>query len=120
MRVVLHTHPDVSGLHYIDCFFLLMKMQPAQLQLFPWDSLTPADLKNIHSRIRNSYWHVRNLRGGRFSQAALRRHYRMIANEKKRLQLAGVEKREILDLLKCCRLKCGGKKPPFERCQFCL
>jgi hypothetical protein len=71
------------------------------------------------NRALNEYWHVRNLRGAKWGQAARRRHYRKIAVHKKRLQLAGVNKREILDLLACCRLQCSGKKQPFEPCRYC-
>jgi hypothetical protein len=74
-------------------------------------------LRSIWSSIDTQ---VRLLRGGRFGQAALRRHYRKIEVEKKRLELAGVGRREILDFLQCCRLKCSGKKPPFKPCKFCL
>ncbi|RZI42522.1 hypothetical protein EGT07_14790 [Herbaspirillum sp. HC18] len=63
---------------------------------------------------------MRNLRGGRFGQAARRRYYRRIAAQKKRLLMAGVQKREILDLLACCRLKCSAKKQPFQPCPYCL
>lgn len=90
-----------------------------QLELFPWQSLSDAEKSQIFADIRRGYWHIRNLRGGRFGQADQRRHYRKIADEKKRLQLAGVQKREILDLLACCRLQCTGKKPPFKPCQYC-
>jgi hypothetical protein len=91
-----------------------------QLELFEWAFLSPSERGLIHGRIRNSYTQVRLLRGGRFGQAALRRHYRKIEVEKKRLELAGVGRREILDFLQCCRLKCSGKKPPFKPCKFCL
>lgn len=40
---------------------------------------------------------------------------RIIEVEKKRLLLAGVSKREILDYLACCRLKCKrGKECPLR------
>lgn len=77
-----------------------------QLELFAWDALTVDDRNFILGEIRRSYWHIRNLRGGRFAQAAIRKHYRFIAGQKKRLQLAGVGKREILDFLSCCRSGC--------------
>lgn len=74
-----------------------------QIELFPFDELTTAERKDLLQRIRNAYWSLRNLRGGRFGQAARRRHYRFVASQKKRLQLAGVSRREILDFLACCR-----------------
>lgn len=90
-----------------------------QLQLIEWDFLSEMDRRLIFVQIRNEYWHVRNLRGAKWGQAARRRHYRKIAVHKKRLQLAGVNKREILDLLVCCRLQCSGKKQPFKPCRYC-
>lgn len=95
------------------------KLAAVQLQLFPWDSLSASEQQQILDNIRRMYWHVRNLRGGRFGQAAARRHYRNIAAQKKRLQLAGVGHREILDFLRCCRLQCSAKKPPFKPCPYC-
>jgi len=50
------------------------------------------------SMIRNYYWHVRNTR--RFDSVKLRRLYRYIAAEKKRLNAEGVDA-EIVRLL--CR-----------------
>jgi hypothetical protein len=90
-----------------------------QLELFPFDELTAAERRNIFIIIRNSYWHLRNLRGARFGQARARKHYRMVAAQKKRLLLAGVSKREILDLLACCRGRCSRSKHPFQPCQHC-
>lgn len=52
--------------------------------------------------IRNLYWHIRTLRRG-FEDAPRRRYYRKIEKKKKRLLEAGVSKREVLDLLMCCR-----------------
>lgn len=52
--------------------------------------------------IRNLYWHIRHLRRG-LQDAPRRRYYRKIATKKKRLLDAGVSKREVLDLLMCCR-----------------
>ncbi|AVK72248.1 hypothetical protein BJN34_0320 [Cupriavidus necator] len=47
--------------------------------------------------------------------ASRRRYYRKIAVQKKRLQEAGVSKREVLDLLACCRsARCG-----FRACLDC-
>jgi hypothetical protein len=91
-----------------------------QLELFPYQELTPEDRRRLLGEIRGAYWFIRNLRGGRFGQAPRRKHYRKVAAIKKRLQLAGVPKREILDFLKCCRLQCTGKKQPFKRCPYCL
>jgi hypothetical protein len=81
-----------------------------QFELFPWQELSGTERSQILGDIRRSYWHVRNLRGGKHSQAALRSHYRKIADQKKRLQLAGVERREILDFLSCCRTGCRRQK----------
>jgi hypothetical protein len=94
-------------------------MPAVQLELFPWEDLSSADRQHIMEEIRRSYWHIRNLRSGKFGQAALRRHYRRVAAQKKRLLMAGVEKREVLDLLRCCRLQCSAKKPPFKHCRYC-
>ena len=91
-----------------------------QLELLEWDFLSPVQMKLIFVQIRNEYWHVRNLRAAKWGQAVWRRHYRKIAVHKKRLQLAGVNKREILDLLACCRLQCSGKKQPFKPCRYCV
>lgn len=90
-----------------------------QLELFPWEVLSPKDRMRLLGNIRSEYWHIRNLRGGRFDQAAQRKHYRRIADQKKRLLLAGVGKREILDFLACCRLRCRATKQPFEPCRYC-
>lgn len=90
-----------------------------QLELFPFDTLSPAECQNIFRLIRNSYWYLRNLRAGRFGQAKARKHYRLVEVQKKRLLMAGVPKREILDLLKCCRSKCSRHKHPFIPCKYC-
>lgn len=90
-----------------------------QYELFPRDSLTPAELAVVYADIRRNYWWIRNVRGGRFGQARLRRYYRQVEGKKKRLLLAGVSKREILDLLACCRLQCSRSKHPFEPCAYC-
>jgi len=90
-----------------------------QLELFPFEELTISERRQIETDIRNGYWHLRNLRGGRFGQAARRRHYRRIALQKERLRLAGVSKRELLDFLRCCRLQCSSHKPPFKPCPYC-
>ena len=90
-----------------------------QLELFAFDSLAPEQLGQIYGTIRNAYWHIRTLRAGVFGQARLRRAYRLVEVEKKRLLLAGVSKREVLDLLACCRLKCARHKHPFKPCKYC-
>lgn len=90
-----------------------------QLELFPYDQIGPDELLRVYATIRNAYWHIRNLRGGKFGQARLRRAYRLVEGEKKRLMLAGVAKREVLDLLACCRLKCSRHKQPFKPCKYC-
>jgi hypothetical protein len=53
-----------------------------QLELFAFDQIGPAELCRIHTAIRNAYWHIRNLRGGKFGQARLRRAYRLVEVEK--------------------------------------
>lgn len=90
--------------------------QVQQIELFPFEELTSAERKDLLLRIRNAYWNLRNLRGGRFGQAARRRHYRFVASQKKRLQLAGVSKREILDFLACCRAGCQRPTKPCLEC----
>ncbi|MBC3917103.1 hypothetical protein H8L32_06420 [Undibacterium sp. CY18W] len=65
--------------------------------------------------MRSHYWTVRNSRKWRYGDAPRRRAYRLIQAEKKRLLLAGVPKREILDYLACCRLTC--KKG--NSCHYC-
>jgi len=90
-----------------------------QLELFACELLTDQEQAVIIASIRNSYWHVRALRKTTHAQYALRRYYFKIADQKKRLQLAGVEKREILDLLRCCRLRCEAHKHPFKPCKYC-
>ncbi len=87
-----------------------------QLEMFSWDQMTAADRAATLVQIRQAYWHIRNLRKGRFGQAEIRRRYRFVANQKKRLQLAGVSKREILDFLRCCRQGCRA----YEREPNCL
>jgi hypothetical protein len=54
-----------------------------QLELFPFDS--QAELVTTFRLIRNSYWHLRNLRGARWGEARARKQYRVVANHKKRL-----------------------------------
>ncbi len=90
-----------------------------QLELFPWDTLSEVEQAKIVNAIRNSYWHIRSLLKANYGQAALRRHYIGVQAQKKRLQFAGVEKRSILDLLRCCRLQCSAHKQPFKPCKYC-
>lgn len=90
-----------------------------QLELFPFDVLTELERREVYQTIRNSYWYLRNLRSGRFGQARARKQYRLVEVQKKRLLMAGVSKREILDLLACCRLKCSRHKHPFQPCPYC-
>lgn len=37
----------------------------------------------MYQLIRNSYWHLHNLRGGRFGEACRRKQYRLVAVQKK-------------------------------------
>lgn len=90
-----------------------------QLELFAFDRLTSDELQRIYLTIRNAYWHIRNLRGGKFGQARLRRSYRLVEVEKKRLLLTGASRREVLDLLACCRLQCARHKQFFDPCNYC-
>jgi len=73
-----------------------------QLELWPRESLSAGELVLVIAEVRNLYWHIRNTRRG-MHDARRRRIYRKIEAEKKRLLLAGVSKREILDLLRCFR-----------------
>lgn len=86
-----------------------------QLELFPFEPMTVAEKQHIYEKILGHYWHIRNSRKTRMHDAKRRRFYRLIEVEKKRLLLAGVPKREILDYLACCRLTCGKSKI----CPFC-
>jgi hypothetical protein len=70
--------------------------------------LSGAERSQILGDIRRAYWHIRNLRGS-YHVAQKRKHYRRIACQKKRLLIAGVGKREILDFLACCRSGCRAK-----------
>lgn len=91
-----------------------------QLELFPFEALGDDERKVIYRIIRNRYWYIRSMRDSAIHQAQLRRHYRVVEVQKKRLRLAGVSKREILDLLRCCRLQCSRVKHPFEPCPYCV
>ena len=75
-----------------------------QLELFERAVLSAQELVGVVSEIRNLYWRIRNSRRG-VDDARRRRVYRKIAVQKKRLLMAGVSKREVLDLLACCRSK---------------
>lgn len=90
-----------------------------QLTLLEWDTITDTERHELHTLMRNHYWHIRNLRKGKFGQARLRFEYRKVAILKRRLLLAGVEKREVLDIIACCRLSCRAKKQPFLYCKHC-
>ncbi|WP_423200319.1 hypothetical protein [Cupriavidus sp. H19C3] len=70
--------------------------------------MTDDDLSAVAREIRHLYFFIRTLRRG-VSDAPRLRYYRLIAAQKKRLHEAGVSKREVLDLLACCR---------SGRCQF--
>ena len=59
-------------------------------------------LPSYASRLANLYWMLRYKRAR--SSAARRRYYRYIADEKKRLFLEGVDKKEVLLL---CRHLCN-------------
>lgn len=86
-----------------------------QLELFPFEPLTVAQKQHIYEKIRVHYWYIRNCRKTPMHDARRRKFYRLIEAEKKRLRLAGVSKREILDYLACCRLTCG----KLKICPFC-
>ena len=90
-----------------------------QLELFAWEALTDVERQDIYRHIRNGYWYIRNLRAGRFGQARLRYYYRQVECHKKRLLRAGVSKREVLELLRCCRLQCSRHRQPFQPCAYC-
>jgi hypothetical protein len=75
-----------------------------QLELWAREKLSTAELAAVVGEIRNLYWHIRATRRG-MHDARRRRVYRKIAVQKKRLLLAGVSQREVLDLLACCRSK---------------
>ncbi len=79
-------------------------LQNSWRSIFPFDVLTESERREVYQTIRNSYWYLRNLRGGRFGQARMRKRYRLVELQKKHLLMAGVSKREVLDLLACCRL----------------
>ena len=75
-----------------------------QLELWEREPLSGSQLAAVLGEIRNLYWHIRNTRRG-LHDARRRRVYRQIAVQKKRLLVAGVSKREVLDFLACCRAR---------------
>lgn len=83
---------------------LLSRVDQRQLDLFGYYDLTAEQVSEILGEILRHYWFLRNLRGGRFGQAAARRHYRAVAKHKKSLLLAGYQKASILRFLAYCRL----------------
>lgn len=87
--------------------------------LLAWDTMTLDELRDLVAKMRNSYYSIRNLRAARFGDARRRKEYRKVALLKKRLLLCGVEKREVLDLIACCRLQCPARKQPFLFCKHC-
>jgi len=90
-----------------------------QLELFPFEALEEAERSVILRSIRNRYWYIRNLRRSAIHQGQLRRHYRAVEVQKKRLLMAGVSKRDVLDFLACCRAQCSRYKHPFKPCKYC-
>lgn len=97
----------------------LISTQTNQLDLIPYDYLSSEEASHIVGEIRRAYWHIRSLRNAKYSQANLRRIYRRVEVHKKRLFMAGVDKRSVLDLLACCRLQCRSRKHPFTGCAYC-
>jgi len=65
-------------------------------------AMTDDELQAMAREIRHLYYFIRTLRRG-LQDAPRRRYYRLIAVKKKRLQEAGVSRREVLDLMACCR-----------------
>lgn len=108
-----------NGVYFTSTVALCYSIAHMQLELFQFDFLEPVERRFIYTQIRNHYFHLRNLRSAKWGQARRRKHYRLVAAQKKRLLEAGVSKREVLDLLACCRLKCTRHKFPFVPCQFC-
>lgn len=75
-----------------------MRVDWRQLQLFPWNELLDNDKNKVSREIRNEYWFLRSERA--MNKAERLRHYRKVASHKKRLFMADVDKREILDFLR--------------------
>lgn len=90
-----------------------------QLNLLEWDEMSFPEFVQVVRQIRSHYWYIRNLRNGKFGQARLRKEYRKVALLKNKLFLAGHEKRDVLDLLACCRGSCQSTKWPFSYCSYC-
>lgn len=90
-----------------------------QLDLIEWNQLSPARYHQVIRLMRAEYWWIRNLRGGKFGQARLRKQYRKVAALKTELLLAGYEKRHVLDIMACCRGSCSATKQPFIYCPHC-
>ncbi len=86
-----------------------------QLELFEREQISVGDLDAIAGQFRAGYWQLRNTRSGYMGQARKRRIYRRLAPLKKQLLLAGVDKKEMLDFLSCCRLKC---RCDMDGCQY--
>lgn len=64
-----------------------------------------ARVTHLKGEIRNLYWHIRNGSRARFAQ--MQRYYRKVQPLKRELAQLGVPRREILDLIACCRsLRC--------------
>lgn len=76
-------------------------------------------IDEIEQSIRQEYWFVRRLRGGKHTQAEMRRRYRAVEKLKDELEIAGVPHRDILDFISCCRLQCVARKQPFLYCPHC-
>lgn len=86
-----------------------------QADLAGW---TQARVTYLKGEIRNLYWHIRTSRRG-LQDAYRRRYYRRIAERKEELLALGVAKRDVLDLVACCRrqvchgcVHCGGRRWP--------
>lgn len=75
-----------------------------QLELFERPGLSAGELASVVAEVRNLYWYIRNTRRG-IHDGRRRQVYRRIVATKKRLLVAGVSKREMLDFLACCRSK---------------
>lgn len=86
-----------------------------QLELFFKPVISLLERKDLEAQIRSHYWFVRAARSQKFGGARRRKAYRSIAIIKKRLEFGGVEKRDILDLLACCRSRSCHK----IGCKYC-
>lgn len=91
----------------------------SQIELFAWNTMTETEVRDLCNKMRNSYYHIRSLRKGRFGGARLRAEYRKVAVWKNELLLCGVEKREVLDMIACYRQSCRARKQPFRYCKYC-